>query len=217
MKGAGEIEILVRKTLFETEGAGAEGVHGLHRSSGDIHIGAQNTEVISTGAGASGVRGSHGGTGAIELDLKDVTITTQGRNADGVFGFHVGEEGAVRIHIQGGEITTMGQDAEAIRGTLEGVGDIDIDVQGTEITTRGNQAEAIIAIHLRRGRYRNERARGIHRYGGPRSRGRSTDFINATAKATSISTRETPKSRLRERELTESEAPMAARALSRSI
>ena len=146
-EGAGEIEILVRKALFETEGEGAEGVHGLHRGAGDVHIGVQNTEVITMGAGASGVRGSHGGRGAIEIDLKDVTIMTQGRNADGVYGFHVGEEGAVLIQMQGGEITTMGQEAEAIRGTHEGADSIGIDVQGTDITTRGNQAEAIIAIH----------------------------------------------------------------------
>ena len=145
--GAGEIEILVRKALFETEGEGAEGVHGLHRGAGDVHIGVQNTEVITTGAGASGIRGSHGGTGAIEIDLKDVTIMTQGGNADGVYAIHVGEEGAVLIQMQGGEITTMGQEAEAIRGTHEGADSIGIDVQGIDITTRGNQAEAIIAIH----------------------------------------------------------------------
>ncbi len=145
--GAGEIEILARKALFETEGEGAEGVHGLHRGAGDVHIGVQNIKAITTGAGASGVRGSHVGTGAIELDLKDVTIMTQGGNADGVYAIHVGEEGAVLIQMQGGEITTMGQEAEAIRGTHEGADSIGIDVQGIDITTRGNQAEAIIAIH----------------------------------------------------------------------
>ena len=145
--GAGEIEILVRKALFETEGEGAEGVHGLHRGAGDVHIGVQNTEVITMGAGASGIRGSHGGTGAIEIDLKDVTIMTQGRNADGVYGFHVGEEGAVLIQMQGGEITTMGDEAEAILAIRDGAGDLEILVRNGAIETEGEGAEGVHGLH----------------------------------------------------------------------
>ena len=146
-EGAGEIEILVRKALFETEGEGAEGVHGLHRGAGDVHIGVQNTEVITMGVGASGIRGSHGGTGAIELDLKDVTIMTQGRNADGVYGFHVGSEGDIRIDVQGGTITTKDRDAEAILGIHEGAGDVEILVRNGAIETEGQSAEGIHGLH----------------------------------------------------------------------
>ena len=146
-EGADEIEILVRKALFETEGEGAEGVHGLHRGAGDVHIGVQNTEVITMGVGASGIRGSHGGTGAIELDLKDVTIMTQGRNADGVYGFHVGSEGDIRIDVQGGTITTKDRDAEAILGIHEGAGDVEILVRNGAIETEGQSAEGIHGLH----------------------------------------------------------------------
>ena len=144
---AGEIEILVRKALFETEGEGAEGVHGLHRGAGDVHIGVQNTEVITMGAGASGVRGSHGGTGAIEIDLKDVTIMTQGRNADGVYGFHVGSEGDIRIDVQGGDVTTKGDEAEAILAIRDGAGDLEILVRNGAIKTEGQSAEGIHGLH----------------------------------------------------------------------
>ncbi len=146
-EGADEIEILVRKALFETEGEGAEGVHGLHRGAGDVHIGVQNTEVITMGVGASGIRGSHGGTGAIELDLKDVTIMTQGRNADGVYGFHVGSEGDIRIDVQGGDVTTKGDEAEAILAIRDGAGEIEILVRKALFETEGEGAEGVHGLH----------------------------------------------------------------------
>ena len=145
--GAGELEILVRDALIQTEGDGAEGIHGLHRDEGDVNIEVSNSEVSTIGAGASGIRGSHGGTGDIDIDLRDVVITTEGRNADGVFGLHVGDAGDIRIGVRGGSVTTMGDEAEAVRGTREGAGKIRIDLQGVELKTMGQGAEAVIAVH----------------------------------------------------------------------
>ena len=159
-EGAGEIEILVRKALFETEGEGAEGVHGLHRGDGDVHIGVQNTEVLTMGVDSSGIRGSHGGTGAIRLDLRDVTITTEGRNADGVYGFHAGSEGDIRIRAQGGDVTTKGDEAEAILAIRQGAGEIEILVRNALIRTEGEGAEGVHGLHREDGEVRIE-ARGV--------------------------------------------------------
>ena len=158
--GAGEIEILVRNALIRTEGESAEGIHGLHREDGGIHINAQDAEITTMGVDSSGIRGSHGGTGAIRLDLRDVTITTEGRNADGVYGFHAGSEGDIRIRAQGGDVTTKGDEAEAILAIRQGAGEIEILVRNALIRTEGEGAEGVHGLHREDGEVRID-ARGV--------------------------------------------------------
>ena len=146
-EGAGDVEILVRNGAIETEGQSAEGIHGLHRSGGNIDLETQNTNITTQGVEASGIRGSHGGTGAIRLDLRDVTISTEGRNADGVYGFHVGSGGDIRIDAQGGDVTTKGDEAEAILAIRDGAGEIEILVRKALFETEGEGAEGVHGLH----------------------------------------------------------------------
>ena len=137
----------MRNGTIKTEGQSAEGIHGLHRSGGNIDLETQNTNITTQGVEASGIRGSHGGTGAIRLDLRDVTISTEGRNADGVYGFHVGSEGDIRIDAQGGDVTTKGDEAEAILAIRDGAGEIEILVRKALFETEGEGAEGVHGLH----------------------------------------------------------------------
>lgn len=130
----------MRKTLLETGGEGAEGVHGLHRCAGDVNIGVQNTEVITTGAGASGIRGSHGDIGGIDIYVRDTTISTTNANAHGILGHH-GGSGLVRIAVDGGRVHAAGPDASGVR-----VGNIDSSGRATlaaEVDEEGYRKQSV--------------------------------------------------------------------------
>ncbi len=154
----GDMVITVSDSTIETDGRAAHGVfgdHGAENKEGivsNVVIEVRDSSITTTGSNSYGVRGWRAAQeGDVDIDVINtiiITTATTEPNARGIDAYHTGA-GDIDVYVEGGSITTMGEQAYGIRTRFQSdeAGEIRVNGQGMTITTTGPNAHGIVSNH----------------------------------------------------------------------
>ena len=114
--------------------------------TGDIAV-SSAADVTSTGTNARGYLIGHiGVSGRIRMELEGGAVTTQGDQTVGILGFH-GSEGDISAALRGTAIGAEGDDSAGVWLRHTGTGDLVIGAEGGSVDARGARARGIFSDH----------------------------------------------------------------------
>ena len=114
---------------------------------GDIAV-SSSADVTSTGTNARGyIIGHIGVSGRIRMELEGGSVTTQGDNPVGILGFH-GTEGDISAALRGTAIGAEGDDGVGVWLRHTGTGDLVISAEGGSVDAKGGRARGIFSDHI---------------------------------------------------------------------
>ena len=115
---------------------------------GDIAVSSSSADVTSTGTNARGyIIGHIGVSGRIRMELEGGSVTTQGDNPVGILGFH-GTEGDISAALRGTAIGAEGDDGVGVWLRHTGTGDLVISAEGGSVDAKGGRARGIFSDHI---------------------------------------------------------------------
>ncbi|MDE0206323.1 MAG: autotransporter outer membrane beta-barrel domain-containing protein [Candidatus Tectomicrobia bacterium] len=184
-RGAGEIDLDVRRAAIVMNGADSGGIVFVHDGDGGIGLDASDVEIEVRGDRSVGIGGGrrYEGAGDIAIDVRDATVAVAGENAAGIRAFHTSGEGSIDVRVHGGTIAAQGpgssgivvglaggifdDQARIIKAPAGGEVEVDRSVPDAALgTTGGNPAPIVTVNGLVRGG--TGIGAGVRLYGGGR-------------------------------------------------